>query len=280
MKFDPFVITGGSCIGITFLICFYQTYKHLKYRFQPEIQNRYIVIINLVVVFCITSFTPLFFEKYNDLFLMLREWYDGVCVFLYWQLIKIYTGRDYLVRLLSENRKRRLCKCLCYVTLNNNFLRLCDFAVLQFLICRISLALIQTILNYTDYYHPSVVAVNEPYIYITVVKITSLVFAMQIIGIYLLFFREHMKHYSPVWQFAAIKIMIALSLLQNFLFNLFAPNIPLVSESDDYSPLENANRYRNVIECGEMVLCALMFVHLFNYKILEYEPLIKHEDDA
>jgi len=279
MKIDPFIITGGTCIAITFLICFYHTYMHIKHRYKPEIQNRYIVIINLVVVFCITSFTPLlFFEKYNDLFLMIREWYDGICVFLYWQLIKIYTGREYLEKLLSENRKRRLCKCLCYVSLNNNFIRLCDAAVLQFIVFRISLALIQTILTYTDYYHPSIVAADEPYIYITVVKITSLVFAMQIIGIYLLFFREHMKQYSPVWQFAAIKIMIALSLLQNLLFNLFSPNIPLISESDDYTPLENANRYRNVIECGEMVLCALMFVHLFSYKKLEYEPLIKHED--
>eukprot|EP00732_Lithocolla_globosa_P005148 Lithocolla_globosa_v1_NODE_5138_length_1297_cov_14.843800.p1 type:complete len:373 gc:universal NODE_5138_length_1297_cov_14.843800:1190-72(-) len=218
----PFAVLG-------IVVTFYSLYTHwMNYR-QPMLQRYTVRILWMVIVFSVMNILALVFKEYSVFFYLIRDIYSAYVTYTFFTLIVMYLDGESSVVLLFQKKHRegvvaRYCFCCCLLDFENSYQQFnrIKFIVLQFPIFMILISSLQAILSFFDMLTLGQWAWNSAFVYISVMRIFSVIPAMVgFISFFNLTRRDHVGLSIPLaLKFACVQLINLLSLVQGTTISL------------------------------------------------------------
>lgn len=259
------------------LITCHHIYMHLKFSTMPS-EQRYIVrILFIVPMFGFDSWLSLLYVK-QDIYVYfdsIKDWYEAFVIYNFMSLCYEYLGGE--GNIMSELRGKPIktnwyygtC-CLSNKSYTIEFLRFCKQATLQFCAVKPLMSILTLFLQATGRYRDGDWALDNSYIYITMIYNISVSLALY--GLYLFYqaTKGLLSPYEPVWKFLTVKSIIFLSFWQGCLFAILQKLGYLKPLSPELSSGAVAAGYQNFFISIEMLFAAIAFRYAFPYEIYCY----------
>ena len=197
---------------------------------MPQVQKYVIRILFMVPIFSIQSWFSLFFNNAAFYIRAFREVYEAFVLssFLYY-IFELLGGEDQLIdRLRCKDANygkhgyiiSRLFNKSDWI-MGRQFVTQCKYGVLQLVLVKLVGTIIMVILQSMGKYHPKLgLGWKSPSLYIGIIMITSITYAMYCLVKLYLATKDDLKEWNPLSKFMCIKGIIFFTFWQGFLISV------------------------------------------------------------
>mmetsp|Transcript_72966 Transcript_72966/g.116377 ORF Transcript_72966/g.116377 Transcript_72966/m.116377 type:complete len:528 (+) Transcript_72966:3-1586(+) len=256
VKSETAIIVAGIGSTIGLFIAGYNIVKHITYYTLPEQQLHIVRVLFIVPLYALVSFLSMLFTELALYFESVRDIYEAFVIYCFLILILGYVGGEAnCVALISLKPDLKhpfpLC-CLPRMSLNVRFLRFCKQSVIQFIMVKPIMAVLNIIMLATN-------NVNSVGYRIFSSAVYNICYTLALYGLLLFYLacKEDIRAYSPVRKFFAVKIVIFATYWQSLLVSV-APGLDK----------ETADLWNDFILCVEMSVFAC--IHLYSFPWWEF----------
>ncbi|KAJ3303602.1 hypothetical protein HDV03_003679 [Kappamyces sp. JEL0829] len=243
-------------------------YKHLISYTNASVQRRVVSIILIVPVYSLLGLVAFLFVDRSVTFLIIRDAYEAVVIYQFFNLFLEYLGPSHEVRLEVLSRKPRhilappLC-CLTFDPSSPGFLRYCRIGVLQFVLVRLCGAVLSLVLEFYGRFCHGSMDSRFGNFYITIANGLGMGLSMFTLVSFYICARHDISSYSPISQFMSVKFVIFFNFWINVLAN-FLISTKIIQDTDDWSQEQFVVWLTLVIIAVEMVAASVWHQYCFS----------------
>ncbi|EFA79995.1 transmembrane protein 184A [Heterostelium album PN500] len=154
----------------------------------------------------------------------------------------------------------------CKVKPNERFLQICRMGMLQYVLIRPTVTLVSAILAYFDYYTEGDLAVDNFYLYSSVIINISVTIALYIIVLFYQAAIEELAPYSPLLKFTSIKIVVFFCFWQSVIISGMV-KFGIIKAIDGMDSAAIAVGLNNFLICFEMFGVSILHIYAFPYEL-------------
>ncbi|CAE6489336.1 unnamed protein product [Rhizoctonia solani] len=220
-------IVSGIFVLITFIITYANVAGHARNYRAPREQRQIIRIIYMPLVYGgISWLSYRFIDHYVYLslvYIVYEAFALSAFLYLMIQYVSNAAATSSIQEALAKKDKTKLpppwC-CFRYRPTKTSFIHMVKWLVFQFVIIRPSVSVISIILHALGVLCPSTMSPAHPNLWLTLIDLLSMVTAMYGLLLFYTLTRQELHGHRPLLKFAIIKIIVALSVTQEFVFKL------------------------------------------------------------
>lgn len=247
------------CCAVFFSLS--HVYRHLRQFSMPQIQIYVIRIILTCAVYAISSTVALLVGPYAAYAETLRDVYEAIVVYSFFNLILEYGGgeADCIYAIENDGMLKMPCPLCCTKPRHRNakLLRFCHRGVLQFVITKPIVAFLDIIFLITGLYDQPAWQVTQMLIYNI-----SYGWALYCLAVFYMVLKKVISQFRPMAKFATVKLIIFATFYQGVALYLAL------------SKPSTAVDWNNMLICAEMVLFSIAFMVAF--PVREFDGGIPH----
>eukprot|EP00656_Telonema_subtile_P046420 TRINITY_DN52870_c0_g1_i1.p1 TRINITY_DN52870_c0_g1~~TRINITY_DN52870_c0_g1_i1.p1 ORF type:complete len:304 (+),score=66.04 TRINITY_DN52870_c0_g1_i1:54-965(+) len=265
----PKLFPGANSIsavaaGVATILSLHLMYKHVKYYCVPAEQKHIIRILWMIPIYAVDCAIATWepdWSKYVD---PARDCYEAYVLYSFCMLLKAYlnTERSELSAKFGGAELHHLAPfcCLKPLTVNRMFFRRCEQGIIQYMLIKPLLAIIQMSLTLADLYDGGMMDYKRGYTYILLFTNLS-----QTLALYCLVYLYHAIHECPemldknlLSKFLCIKAVVFFAFWQSCLFS-FLEYLKIIEDGNNMTADVKAAGMDDFILCIEM--CIIAFLH-------------------
>ncbi|KAG8763176.1 hypothetical protein FRC11_005714 [Ceratobasidium sp. 423] len=220
-------ITSGIFVAIIFIVTYVNVARHARNYCAPKEQRQIIRIIYMPLVYGgINWLSYRFIDQYVYLSLIYTVYEAfALSAFLYLmiQYVSDAAATNSIAGALSKKDKAKLpppwC-CFRYRPTKSSFMHMVKCLVFQFVVIRPTVSTISIMLHALGVLCPSSMSPAHANIWLTIIDTNTMVTAMYGLLLFYTLTREELNGHRPLLKFAIIKVVVALSVIQEFVFKL------------------------------------------------------------
>lgn len=221
----------------------------------------------MVPIYCIESWFGLRYPEYALYFDVLRDMYEALVLYSFFQFIVCYLGgEEQLAILLSRKVPQEhvfpFNFCLRSWIMGHDFVRMNKIGTLQYVIVKPLLAVITLILESCDKYHDGEFNMKLGYVYVTFFNNFSQIWALYCLVLLFLAVHSELDPINPISKFATVKAIVFFTWWQAVFISILG-YFGVFSSSGDTPALLN-----NFIICVEML--GFAFAHAYAFPASEF----------
>ena len=224
-------VTAAFFVAIAVPLSLNDIHLHMVHYVRPDMQRYYIRILWMVPLYAIESWLALRYKDQSIYFETAREAYEAYVIYSFFQMLTAFCGgNERLNRLLLEKALVKghstahmlppFC-CLRPWRINTNqFLHRCRVGVFQYVVLRVTLAILTFVLELCDAYGEGEwTNFRRPFVYFAVVLNLSQFAAMYCLVLIYHECMDILKPLKPFPKFVAVKAIVFFSFWQGILIS-------------------------------------------------------------
>ncbi|KAH7335957.1 organic solute transporter Ostalpha-domain-containing protein [Rhizoctonia solani] len=220
-------IVSGIFVLITFIVTCMNVARHARNYCAPREQRQIIRILYMPLVYGgINWLSYRFIDQYVYLslvYIVYEAFALSAFLYLMIQYVAKAAATSSIEEVLAKKDKAKLpppwC-CFRYRPTKSSFIHMVKWLVFQFVVIRPIVSTISIILQALGVLCPSTMSPAHPNLWLTLIDITSMVTAMYGLLLFYTLTRQELHGHRPLLKFAIIKVVVALSVTQEFVFKL------------------------------------------------------------
>ncbi|KYQ91305.1 transmembrane protein [Tieghemostelium lacteum] len=256
----------------TFLCCIISgshIINHLTNYNKPSHQKLIIRILLISPIYAVDSWLSLYTKRYYwGLFIIIaRDCYEAYVLYSFFKLLCCYLGgEEAIIALLQRKERHYILFPLCCISFlpGKRFYIICLQFILQYAIIKPINAIIAAILFVFDKYEDANFALDEGYIYTTIINNISVFLALYFLVNFYEVFKEELSAHRPVLKFLIIKGILFFIFWQSVFIHIFIW-FDLMPSAERYSSAQIGYFVNDFLVCFEMFLAsiaqAIAFTH-------------------
>jgi hypothetical protein len=283
---DPRATTFCSfCIFIVFLRSGKDIYRHWQQKNQKWNYIHMIGVMIMVPLYAILSFMSLLFSKYTVYFDLIRDSYEGIALYLCFQIYVDLLGSKQIVNGMLEAHSATIYPKFIYDFIMKyeitkkylyeypSFVRTdiysaCKYSIMQYLILRQFLSPLSCILyHYNLYIYGDFNFTTNAYPAILIISFVSIGIAFYFLGLFCNTLKEELCYYNPLKKFVCIKIIILFSFWQESILN-FAILFGILDAGTNESRQYIIEIIHDFCMCLELIPFAFFHHQVYGYKTI------------
>ncbi|CAE7137109.1 unnamed protein product [Rhizoctonia solani] len=214
-------IISGAFVLATFIVTSISVGRHARNYRVPKEQRQIIRILYMPFIYSSIGFLSYrFIDKYTYLSLVSVVYESlAVCAFLFLmiQYAAKSTATGSINEILAKKNKAKLpipCCCFRYRPTKPSFMHTVKWLVLQFVIIRPIMSIISIICHALGVLCPSSMSPVYPKFWLNLLSTQTMVVAMFGLLLFYTLNRQELNGHQPILKFAVIKVVVALTVLQ------------------------------------------------------------------
>ncbi|KAI8827170.1 organic solute transporter Ostalpha-domain-containing protein [Fimicolochytrium jonesii] len=223
----------------------------------------------MVPVYSVCSCLGLAFRGMTVYLDVLRDCYEAVVIYEFFQLLLAYIGADIQAQaeVLASKPTMNFVFPLqrwTYRPSRPHFLHYCKIGTLQYVVLRPVTTVLAVVTQLTGKFCEDSMSPRFAHLWIIIVNSISVTVAMfALVQIYTTI-KSELKGYHPVLKFVSIKFVIFFSFWQSVTISILS-NTHIIHSTPHWSSLEISNSLNAFILCIEMAIAALLHTKAFSY---------------
>jgi len=225
----------------------------------------------MVPIYAFEAWLGLFLKQYALYWTVLRETYESLVVYSFYQFLVGYIGnREKLVTVLDDRYKMNKDQqkhlfpfnCLPPWQLGESFVHKTKLGILQYVPIKVTTALITFILEYQDKFGDGEFVADQGYPYIALIVNASQIWALYCLVLFYMALKEELKPIHPMPKFLCIKAVVFFTFWQSVVIAGFV-HVGVITSTKDYSEGDIAAGFQNFLVTIEMLFAALSHIYAF-----------------
>ncbi|XP_006814087.1 organic solute transporter subunit alpha-like [Saccoglossus kowalevskii] len=267
LTFHKILLVVASVLTVITTILFAESVYYVRNKIPAKLRrNKMIWVLGLYPVFSITSCISLFIPRAAMMTNFTASIYLSVTLYMFVTLIIDYYGGSDAMHQTLRNKEMKittlplLCCCLCIpsVTVTERTGRWLRRAVLQVAIIRPLVLFAAVVLWVDGKFTPGVVGIGEPYLWISIISITSTLTAIQAISILHGISKEPLKDYKITFKFLSIQLTLIFGNVQLGVLTTLS-NAGVITCTDLLD-----NRARVYYIYNFLIICEFFLINIFS----------------
>lgn len=232
----------------------------------------------MVPVYSISSSISLGSEKCGYIFEGIRDLYEAFVIYTFFNLCINYLGGERNLLLLMEGKA-----AIHYVWPLNYFLSPMNISnpktllslrrgILQFVLMKPILTILEFILKFTGNYHEGYISWTSSYLYITIAYNITVTWSLYCLIMFYFACQSNLEIYKPLPKFLCVKAIVFFAFWQSCIISVLVW-LDVIRDGKDYSKNNISHDLQNFLISLEMIPAAIAHWYSFTYKDYTYFPL-------
>jgi len=265
----------GAFFAASAALCsFLHIRLHFMYSRNYTLLKYTVRILLMVPIYAFEAWLGLFLKQYALYWTVLRETYESLVVYSFYQFLVGYLGsRETLVEILDARHKEKQDQqkhlfpfnCLPPWQFGESFVHNTKLGILQYVPVKVITAIITFILEYKDKYGDGEFVADQGYPYIALIVNSSQIWALYCLVLFYMAMKEELKPIHPMPKFLCIKAVVFFTFWQSVVIAGFV-HVGVITATNDYSEGDIAAGLQNFLVTIEMFFAALSHVYAFPAK--------------
>jgi hypothetical protein len=267
---DAFIVAGIFAIMASAL-AFHQIYKHLRHEYHPALKRNVARILLMIPVYALESWLGLRYVQLAMYFDVLRECYEAIVLYSFYQMLAIYLGgeanlHDLLKTKPPVSHMVPFCCMKKWRMHDNSFHLYTQIGALQYIVVRPFTAIIAFVLTAVGDYGDSF-DLDEGYVYITFINSCSQLWAMYCLVLFYMACKTNLKPINPVGKFICVKAIVFATYWQSVALAICSAVgvFDNLVENSEYTDENVVSSIQDFVVCIEMFLFAIAHSIYFPY---------------
>lgn len=258
----------GAIVGSGDLI-----YKHLKYYSVPEEQKQIVRILLMVPIYATDSWVAMWEPSLTEYIDPVRDCYEAYVLYCFISLLAAYSGdeAELMQRLEADGHNEvkplpPMC-CLKPHKVNSNYMRRCRQGVMQYMLARPILVIVQIIMQACHVYDSSdgIFDFERGAAYIIFLTNISQTIAIYCLVYIYLALKDELVHHNPLGKFLCIKAVVFFSFWQTCFFKALVA-FEIVQPAGKYSAEQICAALSDFCLIVEMLAYSLLHMYVFPFE--------------
>lgn len=260
---------AGAFVMVATLLSLAQMRLHILWNNQAN-QRKYVLrILFMVPVYGLESWLGLRFSGSAMYFDVLRECYEALVIYSFFQfLVEFLGGEVAVVRMLSDKEASQphftpFC-CLSTWEKGSAFYNNAKIGTLQYVVIKPVMAVLTFILAVAGRYEDGHFSSGNGYPYVAFVNNASQIWAMYCLILFFMATREELAPVRPVPKFLVVKSVVFFTFWQSVALAVLV-RVGLIRGNEEHSTENVVTSVQDFIVCVEMCVAAVAHHYAFKY---------------